>query len=170
MSSFQRYGDWDVTLSMAQHLHDDVTDANKVVLKNIALMAESIAVKHIRNQDLRWAPLSPRYAAWKKKNRRSYKIYISTSDFMQSVTSQVNSFGTQSVAGVFKKSRNRDGQVIADIGKMLEWGSIKKGIPARPLWRPTYEEVRRYLMANPEFANEVLKRVLARTGGKGKVG
>jgi hypothetical protein len=163
----QKFGDWELIENLARNMGADVTRANKIALAQIAARAEASAVKHIRDQDLKWAPLKPEYLARKKKKGLSNKTMIATSSYMQAVTSKVNQNGTASYAGVFRKSKNKEGEEIADIAKTMEYGSIVRGIPARPLWRPVYNEMKKYLTQTKLFAAETLRQFRKRTGGKG---
>lgn len=167
MAELKKFGDWHLVSNLAKNMGADVKHANKISLMQLAARAEAKAVKHLRDQDLKWKRLSPKYAEQKKKRGLSPKTLIATSSMMQSVTSKVNQEGTVSYAGVFRKSRNKEGQLIADIAKTMEYGSIVRGIVARPLWRPVFKEMKTYLIKAQLFAAETLKQWRKRTGGKG---
>jgi hypothetical protein len=167
MPEMKKFGDWDLVMNLAKNMSGDVDNANRIALMQIAARAEAKAVKHLRDQDLKWRSLSPKYLEWKNKKGLSNKKLIATSTMMQAVTSQVNKQGTVSFAGVLRKARNKDGEVIADIAKTMEYGSIVRGIPARPLWKPVFKEMREYIAKSKIFAVETLKQWRKRTGGKG---
>lgn len=163
----QKFGDWDLVTNLAKNMSADTLRANKISLAQIAARAEASAVKHIRDQDLKWAPLDPKYMERKKKKGFSTKTMIRTSSYMQAVTSKVNDQGTQSFAGVTRKAKNKEGEQIADIAKTMEYGSVVQGIPARPLWKPVFSEMKKYLAQSKLFAAQTLKIFKGRTGGKG---
>lgn len=165
--NFQKFGDWDLVLNLASNMSADIQRANKITLMQLSSRAEAMAVKHLRDQDLKWRKLNPDYAKRKASQGLSDKILIATSSMFQSVTSQVNQQGTQSFAGVLKKARNKKGVVIADIALTMEYGSVKQGIPARPLWRPVYKKMKEYLVKEQLFAANAIREMKKRTGGKG---
>lgn len=144
---------------------EDVNRANQIVLAQLAARAEAMAVKHLRDQDLRWKKLSKKYMDRKARQGLSTKILIATSTYFQSITSQVK--GDSSFAGVFRKKKEKSGQFVADIAKVHEYGSIKRNIPPRPLWQPVYKAMKEYLVKEQLFAAETLRQWRKRTGGKG---
>lgn len=162
-----KFGDWAIVQNLANNLAADINRANKISLAQVALRAEGIAVKHLRDQDLRWRKLSREYLIFKMAHGLSTKILIATSSYMQSITSKVNAEGTESYAGVFRGAKSKGGDDITSIAKLHEVGSVKRNIPARPLWKPTYGEVRKWLIQSNLFAENALREMRKRTGGKG---
>lgn len=165
--ALKKFGDWDLVTNLANGMSQDVMVANKIVLAQLGSRAEAMAVKFMREQNLNWKPLSKKYLAYKQRVGLSTKIYIATSQYFQAVTSTVNSSGTSSFAGVLRKQKSKDGQYISDIAKVLEYGSIKRGIPPRRFWGVVYADMRKYLIKEQLFAAETLKQWKKRTGGKG---
>jgi hypothetical protein len=116
-------------------------------LARFGLKAEGIAKKHINRQDLGWRPLDPATLAQKIRAGHSENILVATSSYFQSITSWV--FGGQTaLAGVKRSARNEDGELLANIAAVQEFGSESAGIPARPLWKPTYEETMEWHVTN----------------------
>lgn len=114
-------------------------------------------VKHLQNQDLRWEKLNKQYRERKKKRGLSTATLIATSQLMQSITTQVTSNKMSAFVGVLRSGKRRDGEKPALIAAIHEFGSKRRKIPARPLFRPTLREVK------PEIANryrEALNEVL----------
>ena len=154
MSSIRRIGDWDKVYTLVKGLDKEMRAAAMRCLQRWCLKSEALAKLHVSNQDLGWVPLSPRYLAEKVRENWSDQIYVRTSDYFQSITSWVDggSFIKQDMvgyAGVKKEARNREGLVIADIAKTLEYGSQLRNIPERPLWRPVYQETVKWIGDNP---------------------
>lgn len=162
-----KFGDWDLVLNLTKHMEEDVMRANRIALAQLAARAEAIAVKHLRNQDLKWRPLDQRYLEYKTGKNLSDKILIATSTYFQSITSMVK--GDVSFAGVTRKVKEQSGQFVADIARVHEYGSVKRNIPARPLWQPVYKEMRNYLMKEQLFAAETIRQWSKRTHGKGRI-
>jgi hypothetical protein len=134
--SFKKVGDWDKLRYLSVSLRQGLMTASNISVKRFGLIAEKIAKQHISSQDLPWAPLSQEYKAGKKKHGFSEKILVRTSTYFQSITAW--SEGLSGYAGVKKGVREPDGEEVADIAKIHEYGSSKH--PARPLWQPTFEE------------------------------
>ena len=107
-------------------------------MKRWGLKAERIAKLHISKQDLNWRALKPKYKASKIMAKLSQNILVATSSYFGSITSYVED--ETAYAGVKKEAKNKEGDVLADIAKVHEYGSETMQIPARPLWKPTFEE------------------------------
>ena len=134
-----RVGDWAGVANMVAHLTEEMNKAKELSLKRWGLKAERVSKMHISSQDLGWKPLTPAYKATKIRKGLSENILVATSSYFQSITSFVE--GDTVYAGVKKEVKNKDGEVIADIAKLHEYGSQSGQIPARPLWQPTFSEV-----------------------------
>jgi hypothetical protein len=149
--SIEKIGDWEVIRRMVQNLAPDLEEVGKKTLVKVGLKAESIAVKHIQNQDLNWTA-NIRYTRWKQRAGFSQKILVKTSTYLQSITSWPSQSGKTFYAGV-KRTVKVDGVLLADIAKALEYGT--RNMPARPLWRPTYQETGAWVRESNIFAKEV---------------
>jgi hypothetical protein len=123
--------------------------ANKTALMKIGLSAEKDAKATIRDQSENWAKLSPKYLAYKtstspkrkQQKRYSEKILIRTSSYFQSITSFVKD--DKAYIGVTVSAKNSEtGQSIAEYARVLEYGSVSKNIPPRPLWSSVLERVK----------------------------
>jgi hypothetical protein len=146
-----------------RQFRDDINRVNNRSIQRVGLRMEAEAAKHLANQDLGWAPLSPRYLARKEKAGQSDKILIKTSTYLQSITSTVER--GRVFAGVNKEAREADGQLVADIARVLEFGSLKRGIPPRPLWSVVLAETADWLRRTNYFAAEVIKELTKKYGG-----
>lgn len=163
--SLQKFGDWDLVLNLANNMSQDVKLANRQVLAQLASRAEGLAVKFIRDQNLPWPKLSDQYLEYKRRQGLSTKILVATSTLFQSITSQV--YANYSFAGVFRKNKAANGEFVSDIAKIMEYGSIKRGIPPRKLWKPVFTIMKAYLIKEQLFARQTIKNWKKRTGGKG---
>lgn len=118
-------------------------------------------VKHIQNQDLQWAKLNPKYLAYKKGNRLSTATLIATSEFLQSITTQMSSDKLSAFVGVLRNAKRKDGEPGVLVAEIHEFGSRARNIPPRPLFRPTFAEIK------PEVADRfkaAIKEVLETVG------
>lgn len=137
----RRVGDWDKCESLIHNLGRECVDAKNTSLKRFGLKAEAIAVGHISKQDLGWKALSPAYLAKKIREGFSENILVRSSSYFQAITSWLPPDGVSVYIGVTKDAKNKEGQILADIAAVHEYGSTTAKIPARPLWQPTYKEV-----------------------------
>lgn len=135
----EEVGDWAKVANLVANMQKELEAAREMSLKRWGLKAERVAKLHISTQDLGWKALDPKYLATKVRKGLSENILVATSSYFQSITSYVDKETVY--AGVKKDVKNKDGEVIADIAKLHEYGSDGGKLPARPLWRPTYEEV-----------------------------
>ena len=136
---FRKTGDWRKVNMMTRSIQAEMEKSRMLSLKRFGLKVEAVAKMHISNQDLGWAPLNPKYLAQKIKKGLSNNILVATSSYFQSITSYV--ILDTSYTGVKKHVTEKDGTFVADIAKLHEYGSDSSGIPARPLWKPTINEV-----------------------------
>lgn len=138
--AMQKVGDWDKVGLLLANLAKEMEIARQLSLQRWGLKAEQIATKHISSQDLGWKPLDPKYLADKVRKGLSENILVATSDYFQAIQSWVDKKTATAYAGVKKQVLNSEGEVIADIAAVHEFGSKSGKIPARPLWQPTFKE------------------------------
>lgn len=133
--AFKIIGDWNKAANMSKTLRKPMEDSVRIGMKKIGLKAERIMVKWIHRQPSSWPALSSDYIALKKRKGRSNKMLISTSSMLNSI----KSFTTKELAfaGVKRNTTNKDGEDVQSIAATMEFGSTKRGIPARPFVRPT---------------------------------
>lgn len=149
-----KFGDWDLVRNMSQRMPGIIDRSTKQTLMQITLKAESMAAKFVASQSLSWQPLSKKYLDRKRRKGLSNKILIATSTYFQSITSQVK--GNVGFAGVLKQVRGDDGEVVADIAKIHEFGSIGRNIPPRRLWFVVFKHMRQFLIKNRIFERNVI--------------
>lgn len=153
----KKFGNWNLVGDLVNNLHQDIKESNKIMLKRIGLEAEKRAVDHLQKQDLSWEALKPETLKRKTKKGLSEKILIATSSYFQSITSWADS--QTAYAGVKRTARNKEGQEIANIAKIHEYGSKVRNIPARPLWKPVFREMIAYIRRENLFAKAFLDKV-----------
>lgn len=162
MSAFVKIGNWVGMANVAANLEGDFREAMKKGLMKVGLKAEGIAVKHLQKQDLDWEALKERTIKSKEARGTSGKILIDSSDYMQSITSFVKD--NTAFAGVKKDAKNKEGDVIASIAAVHEFGSVKNNIPARPLWAPTNKETEEWMKKEQIFSKLAWERINKRKG------
>lgn len=105
-----------------------------------AYIIEEGLVGHIERQDLGWKALDPAYKTWKERKKLSNQIWIATSTLLNSITVQVEKDGEEITVGANRKAPGKDGEDPVLVARVHEFGSTKRGIDERPLFRPTYRE------------------------------
>lgn len=140
MFKFRKYGDWARADVVLRGLSKNMTAVFKATVdKNGELIREKL-VGHIDSQDLNWTPLSEKTIALKKGNST---IYVETGTLKEGIVCRrisAPSLGYSLAIGCNPWSRNSDGTKLSDIMIYLEYGTSQ--IPARPLLRPTWDEVK----------------------------
>lgn len=142
-------GVWTPGLEMVQEWIDDLQGKllaeGSVAIEEEAERYAQMVRDAIYYQQYQWVPLSKRYLAWKKRVHRDERIYLATHEFVQSIqvipSKEGESVGF--VVGLPDKIHVDSGLPIRKLAAIHEFGSPKRNIPARPLWRPTWERFRR---------------------------
>ena len=129
---------WSNVAAAIANIGLEMEKAKGIALKQWGLHAEALAKKHMSTQDMGWEELKPATLAAKIRKGQSENILIATSDYFQAITSWTDK--EAAYAGVKKGVKDREGNVIADIAAVHEYGSKSGEIPARPLWQPVYKE------------------------------
>lgn len=138
---FRKFG-FGAVGNMINNLRNDIENIQHEELRQLGLKAEQKAVLHLRNQDLNWQRLSDVYLRRKnnKKGKRlSEKTLIATGSYLQSITSWATKDAV--FVGVKRNVKNNEGEDIANIAMIHEYGSTARNIPARPLWGPVMNEM-----------------------------
>lgn len=141
-------GDWNLVSLLIKNLKREMSASRKIGLKQMALKMEGTAKKHMGRQDLGWIALKPSTLAQKARLGLSEHTLIATSTYFQSITGYVK--GGKALAGVKRQVKSNEGQLLANIAKIHEYGGGK--IPKRPLWLPTItESVQWYAIKQPHL-------------------
>jgi len=156
------YGDWKSIVNKLEGLDKKVDEAMNVALAQTTLKGEKIAVKHIVNQDLKWRKLNKAYKKRKIALGKSEKTLISSSTYLQSITSFVaGGYGFVGVKrGVYAKSEEGKEPIeVANIALIMEYGSEKANIKPRRLWKPTLLELKSWIRDSGIFVKEIKKKL-----------
>ena len=157
----RKIGNWAGVRALTNGLGREMTIARDQALKQIGLKAEGAAKTHISKQDLNWVPLKPSTIAANIRAKQSTKILIATSTYFQSITSWVTK--QTALAGIKRTVKSKDGSLLANIAKIMEFGSKVRNIPARKLWTPVFKEVREWLRET-RLPERILKKRLSKFG------
>jgi len=156
------HGNWSGVIRKLETMERELDAELRQTTAQAAQLVESTAVGHLRNQDLGWTGLKAAYLARKKTARGkgsrslSEKILIATGTYFQSITSYVE--GLVAFVGVKRGvAREADGTDVLNLARIHEEGAPNANIPARPLWKPTFDECKPKVVRM--FAN-ALKEVL----------
>lgn len=163
MNAFQKFGDWDIVMNLCRNMPEDIKASNRQTLLVLAGKAEALAKKHINAQDLKWAPLNPEYVAQKVQKGYDERTLLRKHDYINSITHFLSDQGMRAHAGVPKNAKS-DGELIYKYAAIMEFGSVVRGIPARPLWAPVLKEIHEYVRENSIFSKGVIKAFRKRTG------
>lgn len=141
----QLFGDWNKALA----LFNTLPEAVKIGANNGSLKAAKklrlLVRKNLKNNGppgIRWDQLSPKYKKFKKrKGGNTDKIWYFKGTYYKNI--KVMQKGNNIYVGVpaYKRSTiNSKPKTLGQIANMLENGSTVTGLPARPLWKPTFKE------------------------------
>lgn len=157
--NIKKTGDWNAVTGMLNGLQKEIEIAAQQTTMQIGLHAEGLARKHMTNQDLGWHELKARTITVKSKRGGSDLILVDTSSYFQSITSWFDKAKGVAYVGIKKTVKNEDGEEIADIAKVHEYGSVVRNVPARPLWQPTENEMQQVVAKSKLFKVNLNKRL-----------
>lgn len=135
----KKIGNWSDAEKMFANIKVDIQSANEVALKQIGLKGERYVVKVIQSQPSSWPALSDKYRAWKKKKGYSSLMLLRTKDMFNRITSMADK--KQVFIGLKREAVNREGESLANIAAIMEFGSKKRNIPARPFLMPAHQQL-----------------------------
>ena len=92
-------------------------------------------LRHIENQDLKWKDLNPAYLRSKEKRGYSLKTWKATGRLKKAI--KVIKTPEGYFTGITGDEKYEDGTSVSMVAHIHEYGSPTRGIPARPLFRPT---------------------------------
>ena len=133
----KKIGNWGAARRMVFGTKRDILSANEIALRQIGLKGERMVVKYIQSQPSTWPELGDKYRKWKSKHGFSNLMLMRTKDMFNRITS----FSTKEEVfiGLRREALNREGESLANIAAVHEFGSKKRGIPARPFLMPTHQ-------------------------------
>lgn len=129
----------------------------------------------IYRQSYAWKPLSERYLAYKKRKRLDQRILVATKTYVQSIQAQPLVRGNRIIKwrvgpGQMNEIHPPSGLRFKTLARILEFGSRRHNIPARPHWRPTWsafirsKEKKRFFKRVSDKARRAATRKAKRTG------
>jgi Phage virion morphogenesis family len=89
-----------------------------------------------------WAPLNPEYKDRKQKEGFDTRTLIKTGEYVNAIDWHITPAGNVTI-GFNKRTHTGSGLPMLKLAKILEYGSAKQNIPARPHWGPTIEYIRK---------------------------
>lgn len=111
-------------------------------------------------QELDWEPLSERWLKYKIKKGWDTRILRATGAYVNSIQPRKVSKHVYKVAPSNRKTKS--GATLHQIGSYLEYGTVNADgsmrMPARPHWRPVWEE---FLREQGEIVAEMKKHFVA---------
>jgi len=127
----------------------------RVELKLAAKLANKyleIIEYHLEAQDLKWKPLAPEYKEWKRRNGLDTRIWMATGKLVSKI--KVIKSGQPGkylyLVGISGEKKHKSGLTAGHLAMVHEYGVPHRGIPARPLFRPSYWELRARLKVQLE--------------------
>jgi len=142
----RKTGDWNKVRRNILSLPKSVPKIQREFLTQVGLKGQRIAVEKLsakRNSDIK-PPLSSEYQEQKKKQGYSNLTLVRTNTMRQAITLKVVKKDTV-FFGVLRGVKHKNGEDLVNIAKIHEFGSPSRNIPARPLWKPTLEEVKKWV-------------------------
>lgn len=139
------YGDWDkvgIWLTEAEETFDKFGD---VPMRECAELVHDRLISNIESQKFSWTPLTQAYLKRKSELGLDTRTLIATSNYISGIEiSEDVGFGGR--VGVFvgpsPGATHISGLSMNVIGGIHEYGTSDGRIPARPHYRPTWEECR----------------------------
>jgi hypothetical protein len=156
--SLKRVGDWKKAQNIIGALSHEMVEARNILLKRFGLYAEGQAKKHMSAQDLGWKPLKAETIKRKIRRGESENILIATSDYFQAITSWQDESKGEVYIGVTKEKKNSEGEVIADIAAIHEFGL--GGMPKRELWHPVFKESKVWVNKKENRPEEIFMKLI----------
>lgn len=154
--SFQMQGDWEKAALLIKNLKEECEKAHITSLQRFGLKMEEVVLNHISKQDLGWKPLDPKYLSSKVKKGLSDNILVATSDYFNAIQSWVDKSKRTAYIGVKKGKKDREGNEIGHIARVHEYGAKGGKIPARPLWKPSFDEVKVWFWKSDHTPDKIL--------------
>ena len=139
-------GEWDEAVRIASRYPLYVTTLRRKVLHGVSETYYRMLVNHFQRQDLNLKPLNEWYSEWKSKRGLDSRILIATGEMLSHVKQYQEDDGA--FIGIRGGRTHRgSGLDVALLALIHEYGSTKRGIPARPVYRTTLRELKDKLKA-----------------------
>lgn len=114
----------------------------KKELKEAANRFHHLLKMAVHQQSYQWKPLNERYLAWKRKVGRDTRILLATHEYITAIEvielpKKQGEMAAFSV-GLPDRIHKDSGLPLKTLARIHEFGSMKRNIPPRPLWFPTW--------------------------------
>jgi hypothetical protein len=144
---FKLFGRWDIAIKNFNRLPHDLKQECLRAQRSIAEKYFRIVRGHLKNQDIPgWTPLNERYLARKIEKGQATEMLIRDYYYLQSI--KVWRKDNIYHVGVPKQLTYPNGKSISRIAAIHENKSLVSDQPYRPLWRPSFEELKGTNMKN----------------------
>ncbi len=138
-------GDWSKAKEVMRQLPTFVTVLQATLVDGVSQEYYNRLKDHFESQDLNLEPLSQWYSQWKAKRGLDSRILIATGQMLREIG--IHDDGSGKFVGIKGGKRHRSGIDIALLALLHEYGSTARGVPARPVYRVTVQELKRELRA-----------------------
>jgi|SRR5882724_2957317 len=119
---------------------------------------------HLERQDLQWPALNPGYKRAKIAKGLDPRMWIATGELRSYITierapaRQGTKIRSAYNVGVNRRVKHKSGLLASDLAMHLELGVPDRGVPARPLFRPSLQDTRAYARKNKtRLKKEIMK-------------
>ena len=129
-------------------------EAKKRILIRVGLQGQKIAIEKLsgrRNNEIQPA-LSAKYKAQKERKGFSNLTLVRTNTYRQAITFQP--LKDKVFIGVLRTSLDANGKPVVNLAQLHEFGSVRRNIPPRPLWRPLQKELQQWIKDKRVFEEE----------------
>ena len=150
-------GQWQMAKKLAGSLKNDIVESHTLALKKLAVLGEREVVKYIQKQPGTWKKLSPKYKKAKVKAGFSRLTLRRTGTLINAITSRSNY--PSAFIGVLRTEKYGDGSSVANIAAIMEFGSEKRKIHARPYLRPSMVKLVQQIRKNKMFEDHLMKHM-----------
>ncbi len=135
-------GDWQRLMGNLDRVSNRLkSDTGKAIGRSLAKIERTV-LDHVDAQDLAWEPLTDAYAARKAAAGLDPDTLRATNQMYENITTdQPNDFS--GAVGVTRGVLTKDGEDVTEIALIHEQPDDDgKVMPARKLWKPSFEEVK----------------------------
>lgn len=141
-------------LNIAKGLKEETRRVALIALRQVSLEGSKQMKKIIISQPANWSPLRDKYLRRKIAKGGSEKTLIDTSTMLQAITHSIDEKRFISYSGVFRTEKYKNGESVANIAAIHEFGSVSRNIPARPFVRPALKAVKAFV-ARKKYAQQI---------------
>ena len=155
----RKVGDWSGARRLTREMKGVISDSNTRTLMQIGLITERKVIKFIQSQPGIWPALNEKYKARKIAMGESNLMLRRSGQYINNISSWVDAPVPQVFIGVKKTVTDDEGNELANIGAIMEFGSKKAGIPARPHFNPVHRVMRIKIQKDNMFGQEAMKQL-----------